>query len=235
MTRDAVCRAPHLVLITLLVFVGAEAFGNALPANSPALRTLADVIRCILLVPVDFALYRLLLLAEPPGGYRFDFASIRVRRFLVWSLAFELLTAPALFLDTEADFGDAGLVVAGAGVAYVAALIYVVLRLALLLPALAAGRDNLSWRDAWADSRGRLWRLIKIVLGALLPVLAIAVLAKIAVGYIGLESDVADMSDWRLWGRSIFYGALAVVMQLPLLAAGAMSFNWIGDRVKQTA
>lgn len=233
---QAVRDAPRLVLITLFILIAAELVKIALPANDPgakALRTLIDLIRCVLMLPASIGLYRLLLLAEKPAGYSFDWGSLRFRRFLIWSLVFELTAAPFSLLGADSSGSIPEGAVAIALLVIFVVGIYLGLRLILLLPALAAGSEDVSWRDAWADTLGRVLRILKILLGSSVLFIAIVVPATIAVEYAGFESDIADLSNWRAWARAIFDGAMTMAIELPMLAAGALLFNWIGDRVKR--
>lgn len=233
MTCDLLRHAPLQILIALFILVAAEAAKASLPADNQVLQALIEVTQSILLVPFCFALYRRLLLSEPPRGYYFDLTSLRVRQFSIWTLVFMSLSVAPLFVATTVDFGGANAFVVLATIAYMAAIIYLMIRLALLLPAFAAGRDGVSWRDAWADSRGHFWSLIKILLSAVVFALVIIVPANVAIGYTDFDST-ADLSDWRRWTRAVFDGVMGVVVMLPIGAAGALSFIWIGDRVKHS-
>ena len=236
MTTDMLRRAPRLVMITFLVFIVAEIAKVPLPETdlgNKAVRELIDLVRCAALVPIEIALYRLLLLAEPALGYSFDWRARRFRRFLAWSLVFQALAIPFMLFGTDSngDFADGAVVLAL--LVLLIAGIYAGLRLMLLLPALAVGPEGTSWRDAWADSRGRLWWLIKILLVPLALMVAVILPGMMALEQAGFESGIADLSDWRAWMRAMVEAAMSAATELLIVAAGALSFLLVGDRVKQ--
>lgn len=230
-------QASLLIMIWLVLLIAVEAAKIAYPpagAHHAALRVLVELIVCVLQAPVEFALFRLLILAEQQTGYRFDTGSQRFRRFLLWSLVFQIIGAPTSFFLYHGSSDAFGTSATLASMALVVAELYVVFRLALLLPALAAGTEDVTWRDAWIDSHGRLWRIIKIILGALVPVLAIYIPAQYAFGYTGVEDGVADLRIWRGWVLALFEAMMDLVMELPLSAATALAFLWVGNRVRQS-
>jgi hypothetical protein len=236
MTADVLRQAPRLVLMSFVILIMAELAKVSFPEThlgNKALRELIDLLRCTALVLINIALYRLLLLTEQSSDYRFDSGSSRFRRFLVWSLVFQAFAIPFMLFgaDGNGDYRDGAAAIAL--LVLLIAEIYVGLRLTLLLPALAAGAEDVSWRDAWADSRGRVWRLIKILLVPFALMIVIVLPAMMAMENAGFQSDVADLSNWRAWVRAVFDAAVSTVTELLILAAGAFAFVWVGDRVKQ--
>jgi len=235
MTGAMLRQASLLIGGWLILLVAMEAAKIAYPSDEEyhaALRVVLDVVVGILQAPIEFALFRLLILAEKPTGHGFDSGSQRFRNFLRWTLIFQIMGAPtSFFLHYGSDvLGTFGIFAFGV---LLAIELYIVFRLALLLPALAAGGEGVTLRDAWADSRGRLWWIIKIVIGALLPILAIYIPAQYAFGYSGVEDGVADLRIWRGWVLALFEATMDLVMALLLLAATALAFLWVGNRVKQ--
>lgn len=235
MTADVLRQAPRLVLISFVILIVAELAKVSFPETglgNKALRELIDLLRCAVLVPINIALYRLLLRAERPSSYMFDWGSRRFQDFTIWSLVFQAFAIPFMLFgaDSNSDYPDGAAAIALLVVLIVE--IYVGLRLMLLLPALAAGSENVSWRDAWADSRGRVWRLIKILLVPFGLIIVTVLPAMFAMENIGFQSDIADLSNWRAWLRAVFDAATSTALELLMLAAGAFAFIWVGERVK---
>lgn len=236
MIADVLRQAPRLVLMSFVIIVFAELAKVSFPETdlgNEAVRELIDLLRCAVLVPINIALYRLLLRADRPSSYMFGWGSRRFRDFLIWSLVFQAFAIPFMLFgaDSNGDYPNGA--AATALLVLLIAEIYIGLRLTLLLPALASGSENVSWRDAWADSRGRVWWVIKILLVPFGLMIIIVLPAMIAMENTGFQSDIADLSNWRAWVRAVFDAVVSAVVELLILAAGAFAFVWVGDRVKQ--
>jgi hypothetical protein len=111
-------------------------------------------------------------------------------------------------------------------------VIIAAIRLVLLFPALAAGAEDVTARDALRDTRGRFWIIVRTLLAAIVPFLLIGVLLFAAIWQLGLSGRTPP-SFGPVALRAVMGGVFALVMNVVAIAVTARLFGWFGDRVKQ--
>ena len=222
--------APKLVLIALSIDVILSALT---PDEKPdawtakPVRLLVEAMSTFLLIPTSLAFYRLLILGEPPSPYASYFTGGRFRRYLAWTAALWLLMR-LVDLFSPAGVVRAGLLIGGAVVAFCIAI-----RLVLLFPALAAGPEDVTVKDAWHDTRGRFWLVVWLSLAVLIPVVVIGVLMFSVIWQLDL-SDNAALSFWPAAVRALIDGVFLLLVDVVTIALTSQLFIWFGQRVKPT-
>jgi hypothetical protein len=220
--------------IGLSIYLAFEILGLAAPvtASNPVLRDLLDAIKSILILPFEIAIYRLLLLGEATSHYNFAISTSRFQRMSGWTLGlWALVNLPPYLLDAFTAFDG---VKALAAIASAVIIIVVMLRLAILLPAIAVDASGASARNSLADTRGRVWFIFKVSLLPLLPLLLITVL-EIAFASRGTGDAISDPSSWWTLPRAAFDASLGFMFAVVATVIASRLFDWIGDRVKGDA
>jgi hypothetical protein len=110
---------------------------GAIPAISDnrVLAEVFDLMSTFVLVPFEIAIYRLLISGEAASGYRFDISTVRFQRMLGWNAGFWLLGNIPLHLPGAVASSDGAEIIIS--VVLFALFIFAVLRLTILLPAIA--------------------------------------------------------------------------------------------------
>jgi hypothetical protein len=215
--------------IGLAIYLAFEILGLAAPmtASKPVLRDLLDAIKSILILPFEIAIYRLLLRGEATSHYDFAISTSRFQRMFGWTLGlWALVNLPPYLLDAFTAFeGIKALVTIAAAVI----IIVVMLRLAILLPAIAVDASGASATNALADTRGRVWFVFKVSLLPLLPLLLITVLE---VAFASRDSATSDPSSWWTLPRAAFDALLGFIFAVVTTVIASRLFDWIGDRLK---
>ena len=112
-----------------------------------------------------------------------------------------------------------------ATIATTVVVIVVLVRLAILFPAIAVDASGASLRNVLADTKGRSWLILKSFFVVLLPVLA-GLLA------VGLISDFDDLPTWWSAARIAFDSPLEFLATVLAAATASRLFGWIGHQVK---
>jgi hypothetical protein len=111
------------------------------------------------LVPFEIAICRLLISGEAASGYRFDISTVRFQRMLAWTAGFWLLGKFRFICPAPSHHPTARKVIIS--VVLFALVIFAVLRLTILLPAIAVDAPGASVRNAFADTGGHTWLIVK--------------------------------------------------------------------------
>src|SRR6266436_3609118 len=131
------------------------------------------------LTPYAIAVHRFIILGEKTTSYRIASTEPRFRRFFGWSLVFLVLSS-ATQQSFDVDVVLGGPVLALAVLAFVFAI-----RAIVLYPAVAVDAPGANWRQAIADTRGHAWRILFIILGAILPLVILALIVWLLVAGVG--------------------------------------------------
>jgi hypothetical protein len=192
-------------------------------------RILADVfglIGTVVVVPFEIAIYRLLISGEAASGYRFDVSTVRFQRMLGWSLGFCVLsTIPLHLAGALAPSEDAEAII---GIVLFAPVIFAVVRLTIFLPAIAVDAPGASVRNAFADTSGHAWLIVKAYLAIVVPVILIV----ISMAVLAVLGGVDDVFDKGSLAANAFSGALGFLVWTCCAIVSARLFMKIGDRVK---
>jgi hypothetical protein len=202
-----------------LVFVAVGRMQSGVAADNALLREALDALQTILFLPVEIAIYRLLILREATASITWANSPPRMWRMVGWTMALWVLMTLPSYLMKLTSF-EAVNVIATIAVGVVAIVLLV--RLAILLPAIAVDAPGASPGNVLADTNGRTWLILKTYLIVLLPLLAVVVVAGLISDGLGVPDRLGTFRD-----SAIEFLATAVIA-----VAEARLFDWIGDRVK---
>lgn len=222
-------RRQFIVALSIVVVLGIISSTPAIPRN-PVVSEAFSLISMIAMLPFEIAVFRLLILDEAATGYQFALSTVRFRRMLGWTLAFwALTTMPALTGGLPAS--QAGrTIVAIAMLVLFAILIVVMLRIVILLPAIAVDAPGASIGNVFADTRDHLGFILKAYLAVMLLFLLTLMLATVLLG-LGGGFSVLGRSGNAVAVGAIFT-ALGFLGVIPVMIVQARLFMRIGDRVK---
>ena len=219
-------RLRFLSLIGFLIHLVAGILGLIAPVTTggdPGLREGLDLIKSVLVVPLEIAIYRLLILGEATSAYNFAISASRFQRLLGWTIAvWALGNLPPYLMGLIAPSEGANAI---ATIATTIVTIILAVRLAILFPAIAVDASGALLGNALADTKGRSWLILKSYLIVLLPVL----IGSLAVGLI---SDFADLPSWWSVARIAFDSPLDFLLTVLVTVVASRLFDWIGHQVK---
>ncbi|MEH2495296.1 hypothetical protein V1294_001775 [Bradyrhizobium sp. AZCC 1678] len=204
---------------------------GAIPAISDnrMLAEVLDLIGAFVLVPFEIAIYRLLILGEAASGYRFDISTVRFRRMLGWTAGFWVLTDIPLHLPGAVAPSDGAEVIIS--IVSFALVVFAVLRLTIFLPAVAADAPGALVRNAFADTGGHAWLIIKAYFITALPFILI-IISIAGLAWLGGAHDIR--SGIGSLAANVFSGALGFLVWTCCAIVSARLFMKIGDRVKRS-
>lgn len=226
-----------LVINAVLIVVAISALDALVPARwsvqdpSASIVTLVEAaVRALLLAPVVAAIHRFIIRDDITKAYTLPLGDVQFRRFFAWLFALELIGGfPLDFLGWMQAFNvSVGASTAAFVVALVAAFI-LMLRLAILPPAIAVGAPGARVAQALADTRGYGLRIFAIFVLALTPWFALGGLIGIILIRPGSETSgsVAAMTGMVASGviQTIVLTLMAVIASLLFIALAAQVRN----------
>lgn len=204
-----------LSIVVVLRIVG------SVPAisNNPVFSESFDLMSTMAILPFEIAIFRLLILDETAAGYQFAISTVRFQRMLGWSVVLWAIVTIPIYLPYAA------------GIAAIVIGIVIMLRMAILLPAIAVDAPGASIGNALADTRGHAWFILKAYLTIVLPFVALIILAG-ALAWLGGGSDVFSRSGGGSVAGSAFFGALGFLYVTSVAIVSARLLMMTGDRVK---
>jgi len=202
---------------------------GAIPAISDnrMLAEVFDLMSTFVLVPFEIAICRLLISGEAASGYRFDISTVRFQRMLGWNAGFWLLWKIPLHLPGAVAPSDGAEVIIS--VVLFALVIFAVLRLTILLPAIAVDAPGASVRNAFADTGGHTWLIVKAYFATLLPFI-LMIISIVGLAWLGGAHDIR--SGIGSLAADVFAGLLGFLIWTCCTIVSARLFMKIGDRVK---
>jgi len=231
-----------LALIAILVLIGFAFAGLIVPrllvqtvVGQTILKQAIDVTGLALIAPFLIATHRFVLLGEVTRRYAIELANPRFRLFSGWLIILGLLqTIPTFLLIATTPPGPIyyvgsppapdllqAIVVFAVGIA----LFVFLIRIAIMLPAIAVDAPGATWQNAMHDSSGNAWFIFFVSLLPQLPILIIAM----ALGIILRMSSGLPISLVKL---AIGGGLLLIVLVLGIVIATRL-YQALGDRLNQ--
>lgn len=144
-----------------------------------------------------------------------------------WNAGFWLLWKIPLHLPGAVAPSDGAEVIIS--VVLFALVIFAVLRLTILLPAIAVDAPGASVRNAFADTGGHIWLIVKANVATLLPFILI-VISIVGLAWLGGAHDIR--SGIGSLAADVFAGLLGFLIWTCCTIVSARLFMMIGDRVK---
>jgi hypothetical protein len=200
----------------VFVAIGRAQLGWA--ADNPVLLEALDALSAILILPVDIAIYRLLILDDASAN-SWASSAPRMQRMVGWAIVMWILVTIPSYLTNLTPSVAANTV---ATIVVTVIVVVLMVRLAILLPAIAVDAPGASLANVWADTGGRFWLILKTYLIAILPVLALVVVDGMITDRIGVSDRLGNLGD----------STLEFLVTLMFVVASARLFDWAGHQVK---
>lgn len=179
-----------------------------------------SIIQALLLAPLAIVVHRYVLLGEVTDRYPLDPSSARYMRFVSFAILVKLLGAvPGIIDALMPDRQDNPSLAFALGIAILAlfvVIIVVVVRRAILFPAIAIDAPGASWSNAARDTKGSSWRVGFIFVCTALP----AVIISIPLWYLMLRAGFSP-------GSRLMFSIVGSVVDIPTLCAFAAAASHI--------
>jgi hypothetical protein len=217
-----------LSIVLLFEIVGAipEISGNRLLSES------FNLMCKLATLPLEIAIFRLLILDEAEPGYPFAMSTARFQRMLGWTVGlWAVTTVPSYVVEAVPSSTTAAAVIA---VAMVVIALVVLIRLSLLLPAIAVDAPGASVGNSVADTKGHAWMIVKPYLTIVVVFVLIVMTAAALAGLIGLRGASGSFAKGSL-ASSVFIGVIAFVALCAGTIVAARLFMSLGARLKGAA
>jgi hypothetical protein len=135
-----------------------------------------EIVQAILLAPLAIAVHRYVLLGEVTNRYQLDPSSPRYRRFVGFAIVLNVIwTIPNIIQASVPDIADAPMMFNIAVTVLFIIAVVVVVRRAILFPAIAIDAPGASWSNARRDTEGSAWDVVFVFICTALPALALIV------------------------------------------------------------
>ncbi|MFZ2082738.1 MAG: hypothetical protein WAV38_40005 [Xanthobacteraceae bacterium] len=202
-----------------------EFFGTAI--------TLAEAaVRAFLLTPILVAIHRFVILDEITKTYVVPLGEPSLRRFFAWLFTFEVLAG--FPLDFLGAMQALNITFAASTAGFVAALVVTValmVRLSILPPAIAVDAPDARLGAALEDTKGCALRVFAIFFVAIVPWLAIDLVAAVAL--IGRGIAVTGSVPGMI--GLVFGGILQAVLLTLMAVIASLLFIALGTHVRRNA
>jgi hypothetical protein len=222
-------RGQSIIAFALVVVI--ETIGALLGISAnPWLSETFNFASMVATLPFEIAICRLLILDEATPGYRFAISSDRFRRVLGWNTGvWVLVTIPGYLAGAGAPFEAIAAVV---NLITVIVGIVVIVRLSLFVPAIAVDAPVASVGNAFADTRGHGWLIVKAFFAVALPFIVVVIAAAVLASITG-HSDDSGLT--ATVGSGVLFGIMGFFVVCAATIVPARLFMRLGDRLKGTA
>jgi hypothetical protein len=183
------------------------------------------------LTPCFIAIHRFVVLGEVTARYELRPGEPRFLTFFGWTLfLLALVMLPTLLipLSSRSSTGLPAIISA-----LTIGFFFVSVRSIILFPAVAVDAPGATWSNAFADTRGRFWRITGILVLTMLPAMIVALILLFptlpSVDDPDAEASLAQASVWASVVASALSGAVAALA----VAAASRLYEALGDRVSR--
>jgi hypothetical protein len=107
-------------------------------------------------------------------------------------------------------------------------VLFFTFRLTILFPAIAVDAAGATAANAYADSKGNVWRIFLIFLLTILPLVALA----LGLYFLGLISTAKDVSPLRIAGQ-VLSAVIGVPAYALFVAVASRLFQALGERLNK--
>jgi hypothetical protein len=181
----------------------------------PVITIVSGVVQAILMAPLAIAVHRFVILGESTNRYPLEPGSTRYLRFVGFAILVKILWLIPSMIEGLVNPSLASVFGIVAFVLSVTVII-VVVRRAILFPAIAIDAPGATWSNAGLDTKGSSWRVVFIFLLTALPVMVIR-----GPFYWILLSPEPDMMD------QLLFSVIGSVVGVPALCAFAAAASHI--------
>jgi hypothetical protein len=183
----------------------------------------SSIVQAVLLAPLAVAVHRFVLLGEITNRYPLDPGSSRYLRFVGFAILVKILwlipsTIQTLILGPAKDNPA---LAAGLGILVLVLFITVVIivvRRAILFPAIAIDAPGATWSNARLDTKGSSWRVAFIFVLTALPIMVIG--GPLYWLVLGQQAQPST-------GSWLFFSVIGAVVGVPALCAYAAAASHI--------
>ncbi len=214
--------------LTNLFFLPSPTPRNVLSPNDLVLLA-AGAVQSLLITPFLIAVHRFILLHQVTGHYALSPQEPRFLRFFGWSLVITGLSLIPSILQTW--LGALGSPVLLTVILFFAVMIgcfFLTFRLTILFPAIAVDASGATDANAYADSKGNVWRIFFIFFLAILPFAAFA----LGLFFLGLISTPKNTGPLGIAGQ-IITAVVGVPAYALFVAVASRLFQVLGDRLNR--
>ncbi len=223
-------RGPSLIgLAIYFVFEIADAALMA-KTESPLLQNIPSLIRNLLLLPFDIAIFRLLISGEVASQYSFAISAPRLQRLAFWTIGLWLWISVVLPL-LMALFPPAHGIQVVATLSMIILTVAFMIRMVVLFPAIAVDSEAATVGNALADTRDRSWFILKAYLVTIVPVMAATALV-VVVAASGDVSLISGRSLSTVIPRTVLLSLVGFLIHAAIAVTAARLYGWIGSQVK---
>lgn len=229
--RRVLVAAPWLLNVVFLIclaisLVEAALVAPRVPETLPNPLSLAvDTAFSFLTTPFLIIIHRFIILEEAPTGYALSPAESRFMRYFGWTVGFSVVSFVIVAVIVSLPRDTPGAV----GMAALFLFFLVMIRLTLLFPAIAVDAPGANWRAAFADTQGRVWRILVTGVLVILPPGVVVLIMM------GLDSTLSD-NGGPLW--RVFYlfvtNSLALASSSLFVAVASRLYLWMADEVTRS-
>jgi len=186
-------------------------------------------VQSFLVTPFLIAVHRFILLQQVAAGYSLAPTEPRFLRFFGWSVAITALSmAPAAIQSWLGALGFHEAVGGILSLVLVVLCVFLTFRLTILFPAIAVDATGATAANAYADSKGCVWRIFFIFALAVFPFVVLAV----ALFFLGLISIPKDTGPLGIAGQ-IITAIVGVPAYALFVAIASRLFLALGDRLNR--
>jgi hypothetical protein len=182
----------------------------------------SGIVKAVLLAPLPIAVHRFVLLGESTNRYPLEPRSSRYLRFVGFAILVQILwLIPSTILSLILGAQDNPAVAAGLGIVGLilfVTVIIIVVRRAILFPAIAIDAPGATWSKAGLDTNGSSWRVAFIFVLTALPALVIS-----GPLYWLMPPPLVQLST----GSWLFFSPVRAIIDLPELCAFAAAASHI--------
>ena len=212
----------YLVMSLAILAINANPYALVGSPWLPIIAIGASIVQAVLLAPLAIAVHRFVLLGEKTNRYPLEPKSSRYLRFVGFAILIKILwLIPSTIQALIPGAKDSPALAAGLGIVVLVlfiTVIIIVVRRAILFPAIAIDAPGATWSKAGLDTKGSSWRVAFIFVLTALPILVIDVPL-----YWLLLRPQAQPST----GSWLFFSVIAAVVGVPALSAFAAAASHI--------
>jgi hypothetical protein len=189
----------------------------------------AGAVQSFLVTPFLIAVHRFILLRQVTGQYALAPQEPRFLRFFGWSLVITSLSlVPTVLQVWLSALGFHGVFTGILTIVIMAACLFLTFRWTILFPAIAIDAPGATAANAYADSKGNIWRIFFIFFITILPFMLLA----LGLFFLGLISVSKEINSLTIAGK-ILAAIVGVPVYALFVAVASRLFQALGDRLNR--
>ncbi len=214
---------PGVIAVAFAIMIGIslvslailpDAYAVAASPWAAVISIVFSIIEALLLAPLAIVVHRYVLLGEATARYPLDPSSTRYMRFVSFAILVKLLgVIPGVvdgFAPNRQQYPGLAMAFGVAILVLFVVVTVIVIRRAILFPAIAIDAPGASWSNARRDTKGVSWRVAFIFVCAALP----AMIVGIPLWYLLYKGGFSV-------GSGLMFAVISAVVEIPTLCAFA--------------